>query len=255
MGKKLGVHRTYWGSGSVASAVKTAKADAANHRVPWMSFKAPYSWSQMATGKGDAWARNLATKMRAVPGPVWVAVVHEPENDGGDIQQWKKMQARLAPIMRKTAPNLAYSIILMGYHEFQGAAKYRMSAIWPNTKIDVAGFDIYETYGAKQQRLEELQRQLLRADPAVGQGSGRPMGPGRDGLLRPGGEEEPGLDPPDLPGHEGPRRHRVLLLQHHPAQHGELEAGAGHQEERLHPGQPRGSDAAVVTSASPPVLR
>ena len=147
MGKKLGVHRTYWGSGSVASAVKTAKADAANHRVPWMSFKQPYSWSQMAAGKGDAWARNLATKMRAVPGPVWVAVNHEPENDGGDIQQWKKMQARLAPIMRKAAPNLGYSIILMGYHEFHGAAKYRMSAIWPNTKIDVAGFDIYETYG------------------------------------------------------------------------------------------------------------
>jgi hypothetical protein len=51
--------------------------------------------------------------------------------------------------MRKAAPNLAYSIILMGYHEFHGAAKYRMSAIWPHTKIDVAGFDIYETYGAK----------------------------------------------------------------------------------------------------------
>jgi hypothetical protein len=149
MGKKLGVHRTYWGAGSVASAVKTAKADAANHRVPWMSFKAPHSWKDMAAGKGDAWAKSLATKMRAVPGPVWVAVVHEPENDGGDIQQWKKMQARLAPIMRKAAPNLAYSIILMGYHEFHGASKYRMSAIWPNTKIDVAGFDIYETYGAK----------------------------------------------------------------------------------------------------------
>jgi hypothetical protein len=74
--------------------------------------------------------------------------IHEPEGDG-NIQQWKQMQARLAPIMRKAAPNLAYSIILMGYHEFHGAAKYRMSAIWPKTKIDVAGFDIYETYGAK----------------------------------------------------------------------------------------------------------
>jgi hypothetical protein len=149
MGKKLGVHRTYWGSGSVASAVRTAKADAANNRVPWMSFKAPYSWSQMAAGKGDAWARNLAAKMKTVRGPVWVAVHHEPENDGGDIQLWKRMQARLAPIMRRTAPNLGYSIILMGYHEFHGAAKYRMAAIWPKTKIDIVGFDIYETYGHK----------------------------------------------------------------------------------------------------------
>jgi len=148
MHKHLGVHRTYWSAGSVSSAVKTAKADAAARRVPWMSFKPPYSWSQMAAGKGDSWARNLALKLKAVRGPVWVAIHHEPEGDG-DIQTWKKMQARLAPIMRRTAPNLAYSIILMGYHEFHGAAKYRMSAIWPNTKIDIAGFDIYETYGHK----------------------------------------------------------------------------------------------------------
>jgi hypothetical protein len=149
MGKKLGVHRTYWGAGSVASAVRTAKNDAANNRVPWMSFKPPHSWAQMANGKGDAWARNLATRMKSVGGPVWVAVSHEPEGDG-DMQVWKRMQARLAPIMRKAAPNLGYSIILMGYHQFHGAAKYRLSATWPKTKIDIAGFDIYEKYGVKK---------------------------------------------------------------------------------------------------------
>ncbi|MET0840055.1 MAG: hypothetical protein ABWY19_14835 [Marmoricola sp.] len=150
MGKNLGVHRTFWSSGSVASAVKTAKADAAANRVGWMSFTAPYSWTDMAAGKGDAWAKDLATRMKAIGGPVWVAVGHEPENDGGDIQKWKAMQARLAPIMRAAAPNLGYSIILMGYHEFFGDKKFALSAIWPNTKIDVAGFDIYEKYGVKK---------------------------------------------------------------------------------------------------------
>ncbi len=67
-GKSLGVHRTYWGS-SYSSAVKTAKADAARNRVPWMSFKPPYSWSAMANGKGDAWARGLARAMKTVNGP------------------------------------------------------------------------------------------------------------------------------------------------------------------------------------------
>jgi hypothetical protein len=150
MGKSIGVHRTFWTSGSTASAAKSAKTDAANHRVPWMSFSAPYSWSQMAAGKGDAWAKNLATQLKSAGGPVWVAVDHEPENDGGDIQQWKAMQAHLAPIMRAAAPNLGYSIILMGYHEFYGDKKYAMSAIWPNTKIDVVGFDIYEKYGVQK---------------------------------------------------------------------------------------------------------
>ncbi len=148
LGKKIGVHRTYYGSGSVNSAVKMAKTDLANNRLPWISFKAPYSWKQMAAGKGDAWARSLATKMKSVGGPVWVAVHHEPEGDG-DMQVWKKMQERLAPIMRKAAPNLGYSVILMGYHQFHGAKKYSLSATWPKTKVDVAGFDIYEKYGNK----------------------------------------------------------------------------------------------------------
>ena len=149
MGKNLGVHRTYWGPGSVGSAVKTATADVANHRVGWLSFRAPHSWSDMAAGKGDAWAKDLATRMKSVGGPVWVAVDHEPEGEG-DIQVWKKMQARLAPIMRAAAPNLGYSIILMGYHQFFGDKKYALSATWPNTKIDVAGFDIYEKYGVQK---------------------------------------------------------------------------------------------------------
>jgi hypothetical protein len=148
-GKHLGVHRTFWGSGSVSSAVKTATSDAAKHRVPWMSFTAPYSWSDMAAGKGDAWAKSLATKMAAVKGPVWVAVAHEPEGDG-DITKWKAMQARIAPIMRANASNLGYSIILMGYHELYGASQYRLANIWPNTKIDVAGFDVYEKYGVQK---------------------------------------------------------------------------------------------------------
>jgi hypothetical protein len=149
MGKTIGVRRTYWGSGSAASAAKTAKADAAKNRVPWMSFNAPYSWSQMAAGKGDAWARDLATRMKSAGGPVWVAVDHEPEGEG-DMQQWKAMQARIAPIMRAAAPNLGYSIILMGYHQLYGAAKYSLNATWPNTKIDVVGFDVYEKYGVKK---------------------------------------------------------------------------------------------------------
>jgi hypothetical protein len=147
-GRALGIHRTYFGPGSVSSAVRTAKADVARNRVPWISFKAPHSWSAMASGKGDAWARNLATKMRTVGGPVWIAVHHEPEGDG-DMQTWKRMQERLAPIMRAAAPNLAYTVILMGYHQFHGARQYSLAATWPDTKIDVAGFDIYEKYGVR----------------------------------------------------------------------------------------------------------
>ena len=152
LGRRLGVHRTYWGGHGIAAAMRTARADAAANRLPWISFKAPYSWRQMAAGRGDGWARGLARQIRGVRGPVWVAIHHEPENDSGDITLWKKMQQRLAPIMRRTAPNLGYTVILMGYHQFYGATRYRMANIWPNTKIDVAGFDIYEKYGVAGDR-------------------------------------------------------------------------------------------------------
>ena len=157
MHRTLGVHRTFWSGHSVAAAIRTARADAAHHRLPWLSFKPPYSWAQMAAGRGDAWARGLARQIRTVRGPVWVAIHHEPEGDG-NIQTWKAMQKRLAPIMRATAPNLGYSIILMGYHEFHGAKQYRMSAIWPKTKIDVAGFDIYEEYGVTGRKWKNFYR-------------------------------------------------------------------------------------------------
>jgi hypothetical protein len=148
MRKSMGVHRTFWGGRDIAAATRTAKRDAAHNRVAWLSFKAPYSWADMARGRGDAWARGLARQMRSVRGPVWVAVHHEPEGDG-NIKLWTAMQKRLAPIMRATAPNLGYSIILTGYNQLYGASQYRLANLWPKTKIDIAGFDIYETYGVQ----------------------------------------------------------------------------------------------------------
>lgn len=163
--KQIGVRRAYFSSSQVSSAVTMAKADAAKNRITWMSFKAPYSWADMASGRGDAWARDLASKLATVNGPVWVAVHHEPENDGGDIKQWTAMQARLAPIFRGAGPNVAYSIIVMGYHQFYGDAKFSLEKMWPaNTKIDIAGFDIYDEYGMVKRGQTTLKHKEFRAN-------------------------------------------------------------------------------------------
>lgn len=147
MNRQLGVRRTFYGATGVTKAVTTASTDLSKGRLPWISFKLPHSWSEMAAGKGDAWTRDLATRLSKLDGPVWLAFHHEPETDG-DIKQWTAMQAHLAPIVRATAPNVAYSIILTGYHQYYGAAQYSLASLWPkNTKIDLAGFDIYNQYG------------------------------------------------------------------------------------------------------------
>jgi hypothetical protein len=146
IGQRLGVRRTYWSSSQVNSAVNTARTDLSNGRLPWISFKLPYSWGRMAAGDGDAWARDLATKLAQLPGPVWVAFHHEPEGDGM-IKDWTAMQRRLGPIVREAAPNVGFSIILTGWHQLYGESQYSLASLWPATTVDVAGFDVYNWYG------------------------------------------------------------------------------------------------------------
>ena len=123
-----------------------AADDIAHHRIPWISFKLPYSWADMAAGKGDAWTRDLATRLSKLNGPVWLALHHEPEGDG-TMADWTAMQEHLAPIVRATAPNVAYSVILMGWGQISGDARYALDTIMPNVKIDIVGLDPYNWYG------------------------------------------------------------------------------------------------------------
>ena len=149
MGRQLGVRRTYFSGTQVDYAVTTAQTDLAKGRLPWLSFKLPYSWQEMAAGKGDAWATNLAQRLSRLDGPVWLAFHHEPEGDG-DIAAWKAMQERLGPIVRRNASNVAFTVITTAWNQFFGPEQYSLARIWPNTSVDVAGFDIYNDYGRVQ---------------------------------------------------------------------------------------------------------
>lgn len=144
----LGVRRTYYSSGQIDYAVNTASGDLNAGRLPWISFKFPHSWAEMAAGRGDGWARDIATRLSALDGPVWIAFHHEPENDG-NIADWTRAQRRLAPIVRSLAPNVAYTIVVTGWHQFYGPnEEYSLDAIWPGDGlVDIVGLDPYNGYG------------------------------------------------------------------------------------------------------------
>lgn len=146
LGTRLGLRRTYWGPGSVDEAVSTARGDLAAGRLPWISFKLPESWEEMDSEEGESWVRGVAARLAALDGPVWVAFHHEPEGDG-DIAAWKRMQERFVPVVRETAANVAYTVVLTGYAQFYGSEEYRLDAMFPDGDVDVAGFDIYNQYG------------------------------------------------------------------------------------------------------------
>ncbi len=149
MGRGLGVHRTYYDADEVGEAVHTARLDLRHERVPWISFKLPHGWAEMAAGAGDEWARDIARRLARLDGPVWIAFHHEPEGDG-DITSWTAVQERLAPIVRATAGNVAYSVILTGWNQFYGDEEYSLDELWPETRIDLVGFDVYNKYGVEK---------------------------------------------------------------------------------------------------------
>ena len=157
MGHGLGVHRTYYDWNEVREAVATARLDLRAGRVPWISFKPPFYWYEMAEGRGDVWARHLAAQLATLNGPVWVAFHHEPEGDG-DVENWTAMQERLAPIVRAEAPNVAYSVILTGWNQFYGSEEYSLKSLWPDTKIDLVGFDVYNKYGVEEAGRTSIER-------------------------------------------------------------------------------------------------
>ncbi|WP_235737791.1 hypothetical protein [Nocardioides alcanivorans] len=69
MDAQMGIRRTYYRADQVAGAVRTAKADLAKGRLPWVSFKFPHNWDQMNAGKGDAWARVVGQAVRRARRP------------------------------------------------------------------------------------------------------------------------------------------------------------------------------------------
>lgn len=145
----LAIHRTYYNADQVDYAITRVKDDLANGRLPWISFKLPYSWADMAAGRGDSWVDGLADRLAGVGGPVWLAFHHEPEGDG-NMQDWVRMQQHLAPIIHARTNNVAYTVIYTGWDALFGAPQYHLNAVWPGDQyVDILGIDMYNSYGAR----------------------------------------------------------------------------------------------------------
>ena len=122
---------------------------------PGSASSSPTAGPTWPTARATPGSADLSAKLAALDGPVWLAFHHEPEGDG-DIKEWTRMQAHLAPIVRAAAPNVAYSIVLTGWNQFYGPSQYSLDSLWPkNTKIDLLGVDTYEKLGVVKDGKEQ----------------------------------------------------------------------------------------------------
>ena len=133
----------------------------AGRRCSEISFKGPASWSQMARGTGDAWMRDIRTRLQAILAPtdhvVKLILHHEPENDTGTNNgttntgrdNWMGWQDRAADIFAGVI-GLEFGICLMGYYCFYGnqGSRWRLENCIPdNDNIRFVSFDLYNVYG------------------------------------------------------------------------------------------------------------
>jgi hypothetical protein len=126
------IDRWYGSASSVNSAITRAKLNHAAGIRTWMSFKLPYSWERMAAGDGDAWAKDLFTRLDALNFEVWVAFHHEPEGDG-DTNAWRQMQDRLSRMVPGgTAGDIKFWLITTGWHQESGTtAANKWDVLYP----------------------------------------------------------------------------------------------------------------------------
>lgn len=147
LGHPLAVRRTYFGSSSAAAntALTTVVADQAKGRIPFISFKLPWGWPDMAAGRGDAWCKNRADRLAATGRPVKLVLHHEPEGDG-DPAAWVAMQRRCLPIF--AAPNVTPGICLTGYPQTTNPdGPWGFEKVWPGDAAKFLAVDIYQRYG------------------------------------------------------------------------------------------------------------
>ena len=130
---------------STSGLISLARSEIAAGRMPILSFKVPNNdWAGAAAGRYDAQLRDLTTKLDNLPGQVFVAIHHEPTNDGTQ-RDYAAMQRRVLPILAPPT-NVYAGVIVNGYWWSARAAGYTDAEIAQWLPADVLG--LAEVIGA-----------------------------------------------------------------------------------------------------------
>jgi hypothetical protein len=150
-GTQMGLRRTFFSwQQRTGSMVRTARADLAAGRLPWVSVKPP-SWAAMANGTHDAQIDEMLRGLDGLTGPVWLTVHHEPEGGGGSkvaddpagAPAWRAMQRRIRARMDALGTdNVAFAPILMSW-TFNPQSGRNPADWWVDGVWDFAGNDHY----------------------------------------------------------------------------------------------------------------
>jgi len=186
LGRHIGVRRSYFTGGQVDALLQRVRQDLATARLPHVSTKAPTTWQAVASGRKDDWLENLLLRLKAVGGPVFLTLNHEPENDArGDGMRpsdWVAMQNRAIVKRRQLgAKNVSIVPVLMAwtYHP----ANPSPTKDWMVPGAQMLGMDCYN--GWSPTNGEPWTSFKTRARHAMPYAGGRPIVIGEYGCRTP----------------------------------------------------------------------
>ena len=146
VGAPLALFRSYMQATTPASKFASrAAADVAAGRIPLISSKVPGTWAQAASGAQDTWLIDRIKALATVDGPVWLALHHEPRNDG-DPADWVKMQQRARTLIDQYSTNIALVGILNGWDFLEKNGNPERWYHPVGTGVDIMGFDSYNPW-------------------------------------------------------------------------------------------------------------
>jgi len=101
----VGLQRTYYKWDNATRETKNIRADHAAGRLPWISFKPPFTtaggWAAVASGRYDADIRARARRYAGYAKPVIVTFNHEPHNDRtGTPADWARAWVHIHDVMK-----------------------------------------------------------------------------------------------------------------------------------------------------------
>lgn len=125
-GVTMQLHRMFyqWSHVTGGKAYNEVKRTIAEGRFPWVSFKFPGSWVDVAAGKYDGEIANLLLSLDLLGVPIWLTFHHEPDGGGGSNKSdessgpegHKAANRKVRQLMTMLGTeNLALSLVLMGW--------------------------------------------------------------------------------------------------------------------------------------------
>jgi hypothetical protein len=149
----VGMRRTYYKWGDLDREMRQIAQDHAARRMPWISFKPPgraaTAWPEIAQGRHDQDIRRRARKYARLSKPVVVTFNHEPHNDNGNPDAFKRAWVRIHDVMKdETGLKNVISAPIVGEWVFNPYNRHDRPRNYLGKRVlrrcDLVGVDLYQ---------------------------------------------------------------------------------------------------------------